>query len=208
MGTTLVTQRRARAGQAAALMEAAVRLFGEIEARSQARARPWLFLGQHRPDLLIVSDWADREAARRYLADSPVRPELDRLTLGEPEYRFYHELTVYEPPSGPVVTSTCTRLHCARAAMPALLSYLLEASGPALRARPGLVLHRLYQDEDRPNHFLSIRGYESIAAREATHRVLATALDRQLRARGARLTRFVSPPMADVGRPASQPVPR
>src|SRR5438067_7835449 len=142
MTTTLVTQVRARAGQAPALPAAAVGHFRAADGWSPARLRLRLFQGREQPDLLlIVSDWTSRVAARRYLEAGPIRPELEGLALGAVEHGFYHELTTYEPLTAPVALARCTRLSCARTAMSRLLSYMLEVTGPALRAQPGLLLH-------------------------------------------------------------------
>ncbi|HZR99972.1 MAG TPA: antibiotic biosynthesis monooxygenase [Chloroflexota bacterium] len=203
MTTTLVTQRRARAGQAAALAAAGVRLLAATSTWNPARLRLRIFQGRQRPDLLLMlSDWTSREAVRPNLEAGPVRAELDALTLGEPQHAFYHELTSYEEATAPVALATCTRIMCSRAALSPLLTYLLEVSGPTLRAQPGLVSHTLYQNEDRPTQFLSVRGYASVAAHEASHRAVAAWLNAGLEARGGRLTSFVGQTVADVTRPA------
>ena len=177
MTTTLVTQRRARAQQAAALSAAGLRLVREPGGWSPARLRPRVFQGLQQPDLLlIVSDWSSREAAETYLKTSPVRPPLDALTVGKSEQGFYHELTVYDPLVAPVAVASCTRIACSRAAMMGLLGYMLEVTGPTLRAQTGLVLHTLYQNEDRPTQFLSIRGYESVEAYDAVRGTVAPGL--------------------------------
>jgi quinol monooxygenase YgiN len=202
MTTTLVTQRRARPGHAPELAAAGLRLVSEPGAWSPGRRRLRVFQGVQQPDLLlVVSDWSSREAAETYLKTSPIRPPLDALTVGKPEHGFYHELTVYEPLIAPVVVATCTRLACSRAAMTRLLPYLLEVTGPRLRAQPGLVLHALYQNEDRPTQFVSIRGYDSVEAYEAVRHGIAPRLDAGLRERGTRLTYFVGQPVADLASP-------
>ena len=202
MTTTLVTQRRARAHQAATLAEAGLRLVREPGAWSPARLRLRVFQGLQQPDLLLtVSDWTSREATEAYLKTSPVRPPLDALTVGKVDQGFYHELTAYEPLLAPVAVASCTRVACARTAMMRVLSYMLEVTGPRLRAQPGLVMHALYQDEDRPSQFLSIRGYESVEAYEAVRRTVAPRLDQGLRERGARMTYFVGQAVADIAAP-------
>jgi quinol monooxygenase YgiN len=204
MTTTLVTQRRARARQAPALAAAGLRLVRQPGAWSPARLRLRVFQGFEQPDLLlIVSDWGSREAAETYLRTSPVRPPLDALTVGKSEQGFYHELTVYEPLLAPVTVASCTRIACSRAVLTRLLSYMLEVTGPTLRAQPGLASHTLYQNEDRPTQFLSVRGYDSIEAYEAVRRTVAPRLDDGLRERGARLTYFVGHAVADLAPPAA-----
>jgi hypothetical protein len=203
MTTTLVTQRRARAGQADALAAAGVRLLA-TGAAFPARLRIRIFQGLERPDLLLtVSEWTGREAVRPGLEDGPIRTEFDALAVGEPEFGFYHELTGYEPFTLPVTVATCTRIICSRTALSPVLAYMLEVTGPTLRARPGLITHALYQNEDRPAQFLSIRGYASVEAYEAVRRSVSRRLDAGLRERGARLTYFVGRPLADVTRPGS-----
>jgi quinol monooxygenase YgiN len=204
MTTTLVTQRRARSSQGADLAAAGLGLLGEPASWSPTRLRLRLFQGRQQPDLLlIVSDWASREAAETYMRTSPIRPEIDALTLGKVDYGFYHELTSYEPLTAPVALATCTRVTCSRAAMSRLLAYMLDVTGPTLRAQPGLVLHALYQNEDQPSQFLSMRGYESIEAYEAIQRGVYAKLDVGLRERGARLTYFVGQAVADVKSPGA-----
>jgi hypothetical protein len=87
--------------------------------------------------------------------------------------------------------------------MSRLLAYMLDVTGPTLRAQPGLVLHALYQNEDQPSQFLSMRGYESIEAYEAIQRGVYAKLDVGLRERGARLTYFVGQAVADVKSPGA-----
>jgi quinol monooxygenase YgiN len=204
MTTTLVTQRRARAGQATALVAAGLRLLGQGDAWNPARLRLRLFQGRHQPELLLmVSDWTSREAVRPQLLSSLIRSELDELTLGDVEYGFYHELTNYEPLLAPVALVTCSRLTCSRAALTRFLSYMLDVVVPTLRAQPGLVLHTLYQNEDRPNHFLTIRGYASVESYEAVMRTVFAKLDTGLREHGARVTYFDGQPVADFALPAT-----
>ncbi|HEY7065449.1 MAG TPA: hypothetical protein VII06_28485 [Chloroflexota bacterium] len=204
MVITLVTQRRARARQAAALADTAKRLLSAPDAWSPARLRARLFQGRQQPELLlIVSDWSSREAAARYLQVSRIGPQLDALALGHVQYGFYHELTVYEALTAPVALATCSRITCSRRAMSGLLSYMIDVSGPLLRAQPGLVLHALYQGEDQPTSFLSMRGYDSPTALEEVAGGVGVELDAGLRERGARLTHFVGWPVADVRRPAT-----
>lgn len=204
MVTTLVTQRRARARQGAALADTAKRLLSAADAWSPARLRVRLFQGRQQPELLlVVSDWSSREAAQRYLAASRIRPRLDALAVGPVQYGFYHELTAYEALTAPVALATCSRITCSRRAMSRLLSYLIDVTGPLLRAQPGLVLHTLYQGEDQPTSFLSIRGYESPTAMEAVVGAFSDELNAGLREHGARLTHFVGWPVADVRRPGA-----
>lgn len=204
MATTLVTQRHVRDQQAATLADAGLRVVREPGGWSPARLRLRVFQGLEQADLLlIVSDWSSRGAAEAYLKTSPVRPLLDPFTVGKVDQGFYHELTAYEPLRAPVAVASCTRIACSRPAMMGLLSYMLEVTGPRLRAQPGLVLHALYQNEDRPNQFLSIRGYESAEAYEEVRRSIAPRLDAGMRERGGRLTYFVGHPVADI---ASRPV--
>src|SRR3954447_25829761 len=96
MTTTLVTQRRAWAGQAAALAAAGVRLLA-TDVGNPGRLRSRMFQGLQRPDLLLaVSDWTSREAVRAGPETGPILAELDALARREPEQGFYHELTSYE----------------------------------------------------------------------------------------------------------------
>ena len=201
----MVTLRRARPGQAAALADTAVRLFGALDRNDPVRLRLRIFQGRYRPDLLLtVTDWASREAAGRYLAAGPIPGALDTLSVGLAESSFYHELSVHDHAAGPAAVATCTRIHCRRAAVPAVLSYLIEAAGPRVCAQPGLVVHALYQDEDRPNYFLALRGWASEAAMEASQQGLAPALDAELRARGATLAHFRGRTLLDLARPESR----
>ena len=123
-----------------------------------------LFQGPQRRPAADVSDWTSREAVRPGLKARPIPAEFDLLSVGAPGTGFYHELTVYEPFTVPVAVATCTRIVCSRAALSPVLAYMLDVSGPTLRAQPGLIMHALYQDEDRPTQFLSIRGYDSVEA--------------------------------------------
>ena len=91
-------------------------------------------------------------------------------------------------------------------AMTGVLTYMLEVTGPRLRAQPGLALHALYQNEDQPTQFLSIRGYESAAAYEAVRRTVAPRLDAGLHERGARLVYFVGQSVADLSPPPTRSV--
>src|SRR5688500_8934703 len=173
MSTTMVILRRARPGQAAALADTAVGLIGALDRNDPQRLRVRVFQGRYRPDLLLmVSEWANREAAGRYLAASPIPGALDALSATPAQCSFYQELSVHEHVVAPVAAANCTRVHCRRAAVPAVLAYLVEAAGPTLCARAGLVFHALYQDEDRPNYFLALRGWDSEAAMEASHRTI------------------------------------
>jgi quinol monooxygenase YgiN len=206
MTTTLVTQRRARAGQATALVAAGVRLLAATDIWVPARLRLRIFQGRQRPDLLLmVSDWTSREAVRPHLEAGPIRSELDAYTLGEPEHGFYHVLTSYEPLTAPIALATCTRITASRAVLSRLLAYMIDVTGPTLRAQPGLILHTLYQNEDRPTQFLSIRGYESVEAYEAVQRTVAARLNAGLRERGARLTYFVGQTVAEWAPPGAAP---
>jgi quinol monooxygenase YgiN len=204
MTTTLVTQRRARSTRATNLAAEGLRLLGEADAWSPGRLRLRLFQGRQHPDLLlIVSDWTSREAAQTYLKTSPIRPPIEALTLGKAAYGFYHELTSYEPLTAPVAIATCTRVTCSRAAMSALLTYMLDVTGPILRAQPGLILHALYQNDDQPSQFLSMRGYASLESYEAVRSGIYARLDAGLRERGAHLTYFVGQAVADIMPPTA-----
>jgi quinol monooxygenase YgiN len=196
-----VTQRQARSGQEAALVEAASRLFGEVGTWSPARLRLRLFQGRDRPGvLLILSDWQSREATSKYLQRIDHLPQLDRYCSGVAERGFFHQLSGHDGISGRAVAATCTLVQCPRAAMPAVLSFLLEVSGPTLRAQPGLVVRDLYQNADKPNCFLAVRGWDSLAAPDDSYSTLAPRLDAQLRERGAEVSHFRGRTRADITR--------
>jgi hypothetical protein len=204
MLSTILTLRRARAGKSTQLLETALRSLDSPANYHPARLRLRMFQGRHRPDLLLIlSDWTTRDAGAKYLATNPNREPVDELCVRRPTPSFYHPLSVYEEPGVVLGTASCTYVHCRRAAIPAVLDFLLEGSGEAIRQQAGLLLHALYQDEDRPNYFLSLRGWTSEAAMETSFQRLGVRLDADLAERGAKLTHFRGRAMLDLRGPSA-----
>ena len=200
MSVTVVVRRRARPGQGEALVAAMTRRLADPTPHAQPRSAAWVFQGVADPDVVLyLAHWDSREAyAARRQGDDPA--ELDALAVGKTERRFYHPLTTYEAIEGRMGAISCTRLQCRRAATLAVLTFLLEGSGPTIRGYPGVVSHHLYQDEDHPNHFLAILGWESLAVAETARRDIAPGLDAELGKRGAILERFIGRTRAEATR--------
>jgi hypothetical protein len=85
----------------------------------------------------------------------------------------------------------CTLLYATPEQLPALLA-CFEAVREHARTMPGLVLRMLLQDEAEPTRFVSVRGWESEAAREAADRDLVPRLDAEFRAQGTIAERFTA----------------
>jgi quinol monooxygenase YgiN len=189
----VVVQRRARTGQAEALIAAARRRWLEPGGWLAGRRHVRLFQGAEEPErLLHVAEW---ESAETYWANrrGASAAGLDALAVAPARPRLYTWRWRYENLArAPTVLSAVT-LHAPPAVLPETLSYVDDARA-RVRAAVGLVLHIFCQDTEDPGELLILQGWASAEALAAHRRDVAPALMAAHRARGVQVDLFVGQP--------------
>lgn len=194
MSVIVVVQRRARTGQAGALLAAARRRW----------ARPWpagrqhvrLFQGTEEPDrVLFVGEWDSAEhywASRRDVNSAG----LDALSVAPARPQVYDWRRRYQNLARrPAVLSAVT-LRVPAAVLAETVQYVEDVRAE-VRESAGLVLHLLCQDSADPCQLLLLQGWatpEGLAAHRAT---LAPRMTAAHRARGVQVDLFVGQPRGD-----------
>jgi quinol monooxygenase YgiN len=200
MTVIVVVQRRARTGQAEALIAAAQRRW----------ARPWpagrrhvrLFQGTAEPErILFVGEW---DSAERYWAS---RRDVDTsgldalcVTPAPPQvydWRWRYQNLARRPGVLSVVT-----LRVPPDALAATVQYVEDARA-GVREAAGLVLHLLCQNPGDPGQLLILQGWATPEAMAAHRRETAPVLQAAHQARGVQVDIFVGQPRGDEDQWAS-----
>jgi quinol monooxygenase YgiN len=193
----VVVRRRARPDQAEALVAAMTATMEPPHPVSSRWARLFQCVTDPRT-VLYMGEWRSREAYQTRDNSPPV--PLDALCTGRPRRWFRQELDRFEAAPGPFQALTCSIFRAPPTRTAALITYLIEQSGPALYRQPGIVLRALYQDLDHPNRIISIRGWRAIADLEAARCRVSPGVDAAVELLGARAERFTGRLRREVDR--------
>ncbi|HZR98532.1 MAG TPA: antibiotic biosynthesis monooxygenase [Chloroflexota bacterium] len=193
MAVIVVVERRARTGQAEALIAAAQRLWTGPWPWSEGRRHVRLFQGTEEPDrLLYVAEW---ESAESYWANRR-GSSLDALSVTPAPPRLYTWRRRYENLARTPSALDAVALQIPRAALDETLR-ALDDVGERVRAEAGLVLYMVCQDTADAGQLLILEGWASPEAQAAHRQRTAPALIAAHRARGVRVDVFVGRPRGE-----------
>ena len=203
MRVTVVVRRRARPGEGAHLIAAAVHLLEARLTQATPLSVARLFQSLSTPDdVLFVSVWDTRAAYWASLQDNGAEQQLDALCVGEPGRCFFRQLALEEDAERPVVVVDCAILQSPPADAEALLSALLHAGQPLTEIAPGFTLYYLGQDEGDPTRLILLRGWESLGALEDFRLQVAPRFEAEWFTHSATVERFMGRSRATVEGPA------
>jgi quinol monooxygenase YgiN len=191
MPVTVAIRRRARQGQAQALIDATLPVLGAaVRQGSPSLAR--IFQGRDDPhDLLLLGEWASSAA---YLATRPppaIINQFDALTEGDPQHYMLEQLALFESVFQPVAAASGVFLRWPTGTNPALNRSAWQLPHQQVRQQPGGVLHVVYRDLEDPDRLCAMNGWSSVAAMELFLQNLAPLLDALHATNGVQMTRFV-----------------
>jgi quinol monooxygenase YgiN len=192
----VVVQRRARTGQAEALIAAARRRWMGPSAWPQGRRHVRLFQSTQEPErILYVAEWDSAEA---YLANrrKASTAGLDALCVAPAPPQFYTWRWHYQNLARTPAALSAITLRVPPDVLPETLQYVEEARSH-VRDAAGLVLHTFCQDTADPGQPLVLHGWASAEAMAAHRQDTAPAMIAAHRARGVQVDLFVGQPRAD-----------
>jgi len=191
MPVTVAIRRRARPGQAQALIDASLPVLGAaVRQGSPSLAR--IFQGRDDPhDLMLLGEWASQVAFWATQPPPDVVAQFDALTLGDPQRVMLEQLALFESVFQPVAAVSGAFLRWPTGTNPALNRSVWQLPHQQVRQQPGGVLHAVYRDLDDPDHLCAINGWSSATAMELFLQNLAPLLDALHATNAVQLTRFV-----------------
>jgi quinol monooxygenase YgiN len=191
MPVTVAIRRRARPGQAQALIDATLPVLGAaVRQGSPSLAR--IFQGRDDPhDLLLLGEWASRDAFWATQPAPDVIAQFDTLSLGHPQRYMLEQLALFESVFQPVAAASGVFLRWPTGTNPAANRSLWQLPHQQVRQQPGGVLHVVYRDLDDPDQLCAVNGWSSVAAMELFLQNLAPLLDALHAANAVQMNRFV-----------------
>jgi quinol monooxygenase YgiN len=189
VGVIVVVQRRARTGQAEALIAAARRRWIGPGPWPAGRRQVRLFQGTGEPErILYVAEWESAEAywANRRGASSA---GLDALSVAPAAPRLYAWRWRYQNLARTPSVLSAVTLDVPAAVLLETLHYV-DGARDEVRAAVGLVLHILCEDIEDPGQLLILQGWASLEALAAHRQHTAPVMVAAHRARGVQVDLF------------------
>jgi heme-degrading monooxygenase HmoA len=170
MRITVLTRRRARPGQEAALLVASMAQMAQIGPRRQAEESGQVFQGLLDPrEMLYLATWPSREAYAGHHEQAPIDARLDPLCAEPPRRHLLRRWVAYQNPRAHATAVDCLLIQSPPGQEEIVRSFLLRESGPKVRTQVGFCYRRIYQDLDTPDRLVIVRGWESAAAWQRFH---------------------------------------
>jgi hypothetical protein len=197
MTVTVVTRRRARPGQEAALIEAVARSAASAAGEGAARGgAARLFQGYEDPEEFFrLVEGESRDAVATAAADGLP----DAYCAGTAERQVFERLTGHAGSAALAQAGGGAIVELPPAAGGAALAFSDEVARE-MCARPGVVQVAIYRDLDRPHRFLALCDWDSADTRQAFYAEALPRYASAVREHGGRLDVFVERTPADLAR--------
>jgi heme-degrading monooxygenase HmoA len=200
MRITVMTRRTARPGQEAALLAVIKAQMAQIDQQRQAEESGQVFQGFLDPrQVLYLATWPSRDAYLAHHAQGIIDARLEPLCAAPPRRYLLRRWVAYQNPQAHARILECVLIQHPPDQHEIMRTFLLRDSGPKIRTQPGFCYRRLYQDLDRRDYMLIVRGWDSPAAWERFRDEVEPTIDVAGRSIGATLEHFVGVVQREFG---------